>query len=459
MVRKVAYFATQLAAIIYAFLVPEGAVAAVIIVWLSILFYVIRNVDKHFPLLSFLLSFFTFLLVGFVLETDQTITPRLLFQSHALIISLFFVYNGYVFTESKSTTMSFQNSASLITHKSQNIYYSKVRRLSKFLVYLCSVFALMEVVEQIVFFKAYSYIELYSDYRGEMPYIVYKLSNLFTLAAYMYYATLPSKSESKYVNILFVLIPLLYLFTGRRGIAILPLLLYVTYCFIRNHITPNEKWIGRGGKLTLLIASPFFIALLFVMSQYRQGESVTGLNTGESITEFFVQTGSSIDILGMTYDLRDQLPEHHAFLLGPLYDVFYGSDLHYLFGKSSLSRNTAEFAMSGNSLGSFLAYNFITSRYLEGAGVGSSYIAEAYADLSWFGIIIISFLYGIILCKIPRWFNRNLILSIVSFFILFGLYKAPRSQAFSFVADLLGPTNILIILIIHLWAKRQTPKI
>jgi hypothetical protein len=130
-----------------------------------------------------------------------------------------------------------------------------------------------------------------------------------------------------------------------------------------------------------------------------------------------------------------------------------------LFGKSGLSRNTAEFAMSGNSLGSFLAYNYITSSYLEGAGVGSCYIAEAYADLSWFGIIFISFLYGIILRKIPKWFNRNLILSIVSFFILFGLYKAPRAQAFSFVADLLGPTNILIVLIIHLWAKRKTRKI
>lgn len=464
MIRTILVFAIQLIAVFAAFIHPESAVGGVFIMWLSLIVYTAKGLDRNFPFFAFLISFFTFLLAGLVLERSSGIgnamTARMIFQCQTLVVSLLFLFFGYFLSEKSSRSINGADSSSqgVAVLRKQEYYYA-IRRISKGLVYFCSVFALIEVIEQISFFRSHSYIELYSDFRGSLPYLVYKFANLFSLSAYIYYSTLPSKDESKFVNILFVIIPLLYLFTGRRGIAILPLLLYITYCFIRNHITPSDKWIGRRGMLFITITFPFVCAFMFLMSQYRQGNSTGGMDAIAMINEFFLQTSSSVDIIGMTYDLRYQLPEKHVFLLGPIYDVIYGSGLNSLLGFGSFSRNTAEFAMSGKSLGSFLSYNFITTRYLEGAGVGSCYIAEAYADLGWIGIILINILYGIILYRIPKWFNRNLILSIASFFILFGLYKAPRAQAFGFAGDLIGPTNILIVIIIHLWATRRTKQI
>lgn len=452
MTRKFIIIIIQLIVIFHAFFCPESATKAALIIWVSILIYLLKDLDGNFPLFSFLISFFTFLIAGLFFADNQTTTQLFLFQCHALIISLFFVFMGYLISE--KLYLPSPNTSVVYTKQKQDLYYCKVRYASKRLVYFCSVFVLMEVVEQILYFRSHSYVELYSSFSGSMPYIVYKLSNLFTLSVFIYYSTLPTKSESKYVNVLFIVIPLLNFLIGKRGAAIQPLLLYISYCFIRNRITPGDKWIGRKGKLIIAVVFPFVCVLLFLMGQYRLGQSSSGLNTAEMIAEFFLQSGSSIDILGMTYEMRNQLPKSHAFLLGPLFDALYGSDIHHLFGGETLSRNTAEFAMSGKSLGSFLSYNYIPTQYFEGAGVGSCYIAESYADLRWFGVVIVSFLYGVLLFKIPKWFNRNLFLSIASFFILLSLFKAPRGQAFGFVGDLIGPTNILVVFVIHTWAKK-----
>jgi hypothetical protein len=123
------------------------------------------------------------------------------------------------------------------------------------------------------------------------------------------------------------------------------------------------------------------------------------------------------------------------------------------FGIHSYTAHTAEKALYGNSLGAFLSYHYIYNNYLNGAGMGSCYIAEAYADLKLIGVILVNIFYGIVLSKIPKWFSSNILLSIISFFILSGIYLAPRSGALDFMSHLLGPTNILIVVVLFSYAK------
>ena len=52
---------------------------------------------------------------------------------------------------------------------------------------------------------------------------------------------MPSKKDSKYVIILYLVVNLLSLSSGQRGGAVLAIIFLVTYFFIRNRVNPGEK--------------------------------------------------------------------------------------------------------------------------------------------------------------------------------------------------------------------------
>ena len=43
----------------------------------------------------------------------------------------------------------------------------------------------------------------------------------------------------------------------------------------------------------------------------------------------------------------------------------------------------------------------------QGGGLGSSYIAEAWKDFGYLGVIIFSYIYGLILALIPQWCHKG----------------------------------------------------
>ena len=142
--------------------------------------------------------------------------------------------------------------------------------------------------------------------------------------------------------------------------------------------------------------------------------------------------------------------------MGPLINSFNDNFIFHLIGIAhSYVPQTVEMAMCGHSLGSYLTYTVDPSRYLAGGGFGSSYIAEAWLDTGYFGVIFWSFIYGVILAKIYYWIKSNVWLSCLSFYMLINIVYAPRGHVISFISEFISPTYFLVMIIIYLYAKRS----
>lgn len=88
-----------------------------------------------------------------------------------------------------------------------------------------------------------------------------------------------------------------------------------------------------------------------------------------------------------------------------------------------------------------------------GYGVGSSYIAEAFHDLGYFGIAIFSSIYGIIMSIYKKYLYKNVWVTACFCIAITELLMAPRGYADAFFAQILNFTNIEAFLIIYLISK------
>ena len=96
--------------------------------------------------------------------------------------------------------------------------------------------------------------------------------------------------------------------------------------------------------------------------------------------------------------------------------------------------------------------------YFRGGGLGSCYIAEAYKDFGYIGIIFFSILIGMLLFKFSNSNSQNVYLLCFMFIMQSNLLLAPRDAVFGFICNTFTITNLLYIFIfwifIELYSKR-----
>lgn len=85
--------------------------------------------------------------------------------------------------------------------------------------------------------------------------------------------------------------------------------------------------------------------------------------------------------------------------------------------------------------------------------MGSSYIAEAFHDFGYIGVIIFSFVYGVFLQKVSSLKKgktiRNAVIIMATYFIL----VAPRSNADSFIAEFFNFSFLLTAAIVYFLSR------
>lgn len=102
-------------------------------------------------------------------------------------------------------------------------------------------------------------------------------------------ATMPSKKDSKYVIILYLVVNLLSLSSGQRGGAVLAVIFLVTYFFIRNRVNPGEKpWITKRGIIILSALIPIFVSILFMIAFIRSDKDVDYKDSSNLVVSFFI---------------------------------------------------------------------------------------------------------------------------------------------------------------------------
>lgn len=446
--------------VILSLMITEIGTFSVILIWILLMVYAIKDVDNRIAFFAFLVSFFTFLLGRFLVQSFTKVLPDDYFNVfidfkpstenfifRTILISLCFVFLGYYLGQKLSGKRRI-----LVQHSTN--YVDRVRKYSKWLVYLTFVFDLIESLERVRYAWNNGYFEYYMGFEQALPYIVYKLSSFFILAVFLYLATLPTKKEAKIVIYLYLFSAFIRFLIGARGAIIYPLFIVLIYLFIRTTLSPDDPWITKKAKRAIVITAPLVCVGMAAVGLIRTGDSTDGFGLFDAIIAFFFKQGTSYQIIGFVYDNANTMPPDQIYSIGRVFHIFDGSIIGQVLGiDHNLTAQTAEYALKGDELGSYVTYLYNPTVYLNGGGYGSCYIAEAYADLQWFGICLVNFIVGYILAKIPYWMTNRIWLTTISFFILYSFIRAPRGSAFDFLGEILNINYVLMALLIHIAAK------
>lgn len=443
----------------------------IVLLYFYELLYYLRNMTRNITIVLFLVAFFTFLLGRVIMPLffDESYFVDIFYSylsftqetyRHiyiSLFLTLFFIFIGYNYFQIKSfapkpkfSTTSFENRV--------------IRKCAKVGVLLTSPFSLLLILDKIKFVLNYGYSHVFIDYETSLPTIVIILTALFEYLVYLYLATLPSKKESKQIIFLYVIISLMNMIAGDRGEAMLAVFVIIFYYYLRNYLEPGGvEWIGKKGTKVLIAAVPFVISLLLIVSYMRDDNSSDEYNVNNIsvlIGSFFYQQGASVNVIGCSYQDQHMLPSNKLYSLGAITDYFRNNYLsRLLFGIRPYPVGSVELATKGNSLDSAITYIEDQNFYFNGGGMGSSFIAEAWHDFGYLGVIVFALFYGFILARIPVGCAKNVWIGIISLMFFKYILYAPRARATTFLVSALSVAFWPLALVIYLYAKQRVKRL
>lgn len=432
------------------------------------LVYAVRSINKNIILLLFLVAFFTFLMGRLIMPLFINMSdysnvffswldfkPKTYFHVIlSLFLALLFLFFSYTITEAKNSNKLFSN----FNPESPRILF--IRKWAKIILWISFPFALLVVGEKILYVFSHGYSGMLLEQVSVLPPFVVILSVLFEYMVYLFLATLPSKHEAKYVIIIYVIFAITNILGGDRGECILSLFVVIYYVFLRNRLySGSTEWIGRKGIITMLLAAPLSAMLLYSIAFIRDSRSVENDTATLLISGFFYQQGSSMNVIACAYEDEKMLPQGKWYSIGPIIDYFKINYLsRILFGTKPYKVGSQELAVKGNSLASAITYLENTKFYESGGGMGSSYIAEAYYDFGYIGIVLYSLLYGFVLASIPKWNAKNVWLSVIALVFLKFIMYAPRASATAFIAAAASVAFWPIALVILMTSNKYSSK-
>lgn len=386
---------------------------------------------------------------GFNLPFDQEIIKHIFI---ALLLSLIFIFIGYLFAEQG------KNDEGIPDELSQNDAGKRelIRYISKWIYYISYLPSLAVLSEKVFFVLQNSYISYYTDFQSSLPFIITKIGEMATVSFFVFLGTMPSKKECKIPVLMYLLYGILSLGYGQRNQFVLSLLVIGIYYYFRNTINGNhEKWVDKKIIIACVIAMPFFVAFLGVYAYIRQGMAMGNFSFSKAIYDFFNNQGESVLLIGYAEEFKDNFPGDILYTFGPITSFFKNNIFNVLLNNvSQLKNNTIDMALQGYSFGQTIAYFVMPEKYLAGAGLGSSYIAEAYFDFGYVGLCIINFIYGYIFATVYTFCRKkSILITAIGFIVIKELLYAPRDAALGFVTSSLNLINILTLVVIFMIYK------
>lgn len=443
---------------------PEYNVQISFTFWVALMLYCSLNIEKRVLLMLFTFTIFVFGMTRIVIPkfyTNDFIQTSQLYSmsfnqdvhnfiAKACFLSLVGVLIGFNFVSIEKKHVNKLN----INPSSCQII--KIRRISKYLYLLSLILVVYSIYTRFSFVVAYGYMDSYIDYTSGLPTILNKFASTNALCLYIFLATLPSKKEAKPILIIFMLISIFSLLTGARTVFIMNIITLVVYYLLRNSMEPNNPWLTKKGKIYIIIALPLITALMFIVMLIRGEASTSNISFIDMVINSIYQQGSIIEVLGISYEDADNIP-YRLWSFGRIIDSYSNNFLFQLLGiGQTFKANTVEFAINGHSLANYLTYTYQTQRYLAGGGMGSSFIAESWLDFGYFGVVVFSVVYGVILAKFFIWARKSVWICAISFYMVNAIIYAPRAGASDFISDILSPTYLLLIIGIYFYAKTKS---
>lgn len=268
---------------------------------------------------------------------------------------------------------------------------------------------------------------------------------------------MPEKEQFKKLAAVYLGLGFLSLLYGQRNPLALALVFVVFYVFFRQKYYNNgQVWIKRK-QIIALVAALFMTLLL--MTGY--GLWRNNLSSGNIFKLFLDNLAgeSSGFILLHELNYHDAIPNNH-YVFGGVINYFTNNIIGRILGINVSYASNVEYALYGNSYGNVITYLIAPNVYAYGGGMGSNYLAEAFHDYAWFGVVAISSLYGVILSKAVYGMiylaKRHPYVSACILMMIQSILYAPRAEALAFMTASFFSWHTLIALIFISILKRCT---
>ena len=311
-------------------------------------------------------------------------------------------------------------------------FIKMVQIISGFLFLGTYPFYLLRILERYIYRREVSYYEYYANFKSHLPYFTYVLSSFMIYIMCIYLATNPKKKYARIVLILYVFANSIYLLIGTRNYIILSLIFAYLYYFMRNQ-NEKAKWIAFKEKLLVVISIPTLMLLMGLLNYFRDGDKVN-LGISKLFVDFIYKQGTSFGVLAKGYLYNTNLPmrEFRNYTFGSIIDYFVHGNIGInLFGQKAFttSSNSLELAIQSNSYSHAISYIDLKDRYLEGHGIGSSYIMEVFTDYGFIGLVLVNIFLGFLFAyMVNAVYKKKVLVGTISLFILTNLFFMPRSS-------------------------------
>lgn len=405
------------------------------------IFYCFKNIKYQIIPLLFYISIFVFLLsmptidyirVGDFIWYDKAVYD---FSIKIIIISTLSIFFGSIISEYYLKNKKYNNKSYILKNP------KSIRITTLTIFFLTYPFYLALNIEKVIYkIKVVDYYTYFATFQSELP-KVFEYISLFTVySMVVYLSTKPKKTYASILLSLYVFSNFVLLLTGTRNPFILSALFSFVYYFIRNQ-EEKGKWIGKKEKFILSFLSFPIILIMGALNYIRDGESIDNLSLLDLVLDFFYKQGTSFNVIANGYIYSNNLPnsENRSYTFGHTIDYIYHSKLgNFLFNSESIS-DVGRFdkAINSNSLAHNLSYIVFPESYINGHGVGDSYVIDNYIDYGFFGVIVFGLLIGILLVSLAHnIYVGKVFLSSTSLIILTSIFFMPRgsfSENFTFL--------------------------
>lgn len=433
-----------------------------LLTWIDMMIYSYLKIEKRALLFAFGVSFFVFLLGRELLEQyfhharDDNFTEQVIFHTYlSMWLALISVWFAFAFFSFKKRKMIY------IPHIDKalaGLYVLRIRRYSKLVFYITYPFAMI-CNGIIAFFVAkMGYYSYYTDFSGILAaspvlYLLSKIELITSAAFCVFLATFPSKHEFKMPCMAYLLYIFLTLGSGQRSGFLLGLLILFVFITIMQGIRPWENWFKRKYMYYAFLCVPIIAVFGALFNVWRFDGDWSNFDISESFTSFFYQQGVTSYVIKRAYEMEAVIPSGVLYCL----EFLHSGIPARLFGIEVFNGNTIEHALYGNSFTHALGYTVLGKAYLNGAGTGSSYIAELYFDFGYIGVVIGSALYGWMFSLVTKGLYSGVFARSLLFIVISQLLWAPRAAYTAFLSFLFAPSTVAMLLFIFLMSYKGVP--
>lgn len=406
--------------------------------WLASMTYCVGNIKKRIILCSFNVVIFVFLMCRPLIDIAKGKTRWGNYAQESVSFAICSVALSILFLQLGAMLYEYLVSRKKNKQLNQNLCFSPkncdpvIFRKISFLLYLfCMLFFLIQQIDALVFIQGRTYTDYYLYYSPSYPSYVYTIAEMMPYALCIYLATFPRKRPAFFALSLYVISAIPKLIIGVRNPIILNLIFAFLYYCIRDIVNDPQKWIGKVEKLCIICCAPLAAFALSLLNYLRAGIRPQKMGFISAIIDLFYKQGVSFDVLCMGYHAIPDLPgENKCYTFGGIIDRFMRGRIgQMLFNTTPLpASNSKILAVEGNSFAHSMSY-VAHPRYLEGEGWGSSYLLETFADFGWVGLLLFSFLLGVLLIWIIDQMKGHWLVKSSVLIALTDLLFVPRASA------------------------------